>query len=242
MNRFVATCAALVVAAGCSDAGGVDPDAINASEKAAVQTALNSALANDSLYPILALLVFPYIDRATYSVDLSNDTTRIVGIQLDIDVGVIVDTGAVVDTVPLVAQMSAVLGWRGYDSLTNTVDSVFFVIGSGLTPPVVNDSLRERFSPDTAGTGTGFVIHQTGPNAFAAWLARTGRLIVSNATYGAARSQGIGTLTLAVSRGTMTGDFHTTAKLVPDSATTVSTAKVFDNGVRALKMRITGTF
>lgn len=240
MNKLVATCAALVVAAGCSDAGGVDSDAIDASEKAAVQTALNNALANDSLYPILALLVFPYIDRATYSVDLSNDTTRIVGIQLDIDVGVIVDT-PVVDTVPLIAQMSAVLGWRGYDSLTHTVDSVFFVIGTGLTPPV-SDTLRERFSPDTAGTGTGFVIHQTGPSAFAAWLARTGRLNVTSATYGAAHSQVLGTLTLAVSRGTMTGDFHTTAKLVPDSATTVSTAKVFDTGARALKMRITGTF
>lgn len=240
MNKFVATCAALVVAAGCSDAGGVDPDAINASEKAAVQTALNNALANDSLYPILALLVFPYIDRATYSVDLSNDTTRIVGIQLDIDVGVIVDTGAVVDTVPLIAQMSAVLGWRGYDTLAHTVDSVFFVIGTGLTPPV-SDTLRQRFSPDTAGTGTGFVIHQTGPSAFAAWLARTGHLDVSSATYGGAHSQVLGTLTLAVSRGTMVGEFHVGAKLVPDSSTSVSTAKLFDTGARALKMRITGT-
>ena len=234
--------ALLAIPAGWGDAGGVDPDAISGPEKAAVQDALNTALANDSLYPYLALLVFPYIDRASYVDNLSNDTTRVVGIQLDIDVGVIVDSPTI-DTVPVVARMSGVLAWNGYDSVANTVDTVIFVIGTGLTPPAVNDSLRERFSPDTAGTGTGFVVHQTGPSAFAAWLARAGHLIVTNATYGAERSQPFGTLTLGVSRGSMNGEFTMTAKLVPDSATTVSTGKLFDGTpVRALKMRIAGTF
>ena len=240
MKKTVLATAALAIAAACGDAGGVDPDAIDGPEKAAVQAALNNALANDSLYPLLALLVFPYIDRATYLNNLSNDTTRIVGIQLDIDVGVIVDSPTI-DTVPLVAQLSGALGWNGYDSVTHTVDSVFFVIGSGLVP-LVNDSLRQRFSPDTAGTGTGVVIHQTGAGTFAVWLARQGHLLVDQTSYGAERSQPFGTLTLGVSRGTMSGEFTMTAKLVPDSATTVSTVKVFDNGVRALKMRITGTF
>jgi hypothetical protein len=243
MKKTVWATAALAVACGaaaCGDAGGVDSDAINGPEKAAVQAALNSALANDSLYPLLALLVFPYIDRATYLSNLSNDTTRLVGIQLDIDVGVIVDSPTL-DTVPLVAQLSGALGWNGYDSVAHTVDSVFFVIGAGLTPPVT-DSLRQRFSPDTAGTGTGFVIHQTGASTFAAWLARSGELAITSATYGAERSQPFGTLALGVSRGTMVGEFDLTAKLVPDSATTVSTVKQFTTGVRALKMRITGTF
>lgn len=233
-------CAALALGAACSDSGGVDPDAISSPEKAAVQAALANALANDTLYPTLALLVFPYVDRASRVVS-GADTTRVVGIQLDIDVDVIVDSPTV-DTVPLLAQMSAVLAWNGYDSISNTVDTVVFLIGAGANTFPVNDSLRERFSPDTAGTGTGFVIHQTGPAAFAAWLARAGALHFTSASYGGARSQPFGTLTLGVSRGTLVGDYHVTAKLVPDSSTTVSTAQNLSGGVRALKMKITGRF
>ena len=235
MNKSALCCAALALALACSDAGGVDPDAIDGQEKAAVQAALNTALASDSLYPYLALLVFPYIDRASQVVT-GADTTRVVAVQLDIDV-LVIDT---TDTVPLVAQMSGVLAWNGFDATTQTVDTVVFLIGAGANTLPVNDSLRERFSPDTAGTGTGFVIHQTGPAAYAVWLARAGALHVTTASYGGIRNQAFGTLTLGVARGTVTGDAHVTAKLVPDSSTTVMTGQDFSGGVRALKMRITG--
>lgn len=237
MRTAVALSAAVALVAACSDAGSVDPDAISGPEKAVVQGALNSALANDSLYPTLALLVFPYIDRATRVIS-GGDTTRVVGIQLDINVGVI-DSAS--DTIPVVAQLSAALAWTGYDSTAHTVDTVVFVIGSGLAVPV-SDSLRERFSPDTAGTGTAFVIHQTGPGAYATWLARQGALHVTSASYGAMHTQNFSTLHLGVARGTAAGDYHVTAKLVPDSATTVTTARDFAGGVQALKMQITGVF
>lgn len=236
MRTVVALSAAVALVAACSDAGGVDPDAISGPEKAAVQAALNSALANDSLYPTLALLVFPYVDRATRVIS-GSDTTRVVGIQLDINVGVVDSAN---DTIPVVAQLSAALAWSGYDSTAHTVDTVFFVIGSGLAP--VSDTLRQRFSPDTAGTGTAFVIHQTGASSYATWLARQGALHVTSASFGAMHTQGFGTLHLGVARGTAAGDFHTTAKLVPDSATTVTTARDYAGGVQALKLQITGVY
>jgi len=62
--------------AGVLDAGGVDSDAIASPEKAAVQTLTRQALANDSLYPTLALLVFPYIDRAAHLVVGSDTIAR----------------------------------------------------------------------------------------------------------------------------------------------------------------------
>jgi hypothetical protein len=42
-------------------------------------------------------------------------------------------------------------------------------------------------------------------------------------------------------RGSMSGDLTMTARLVPDSATTVTTAKDFGSGVRAVKMQIRGS-
>ena len=67
MRKLLLTLTALgAVVAACSDAGGVDPDAISGRELAAVRRALDSALAGDTLlssdttlYPTLAALVFP---------------------------------------------------------------------------------------------------------------------------------------------------------------------------------------
>src|SRR6185503_5473730 len=80
------------VVTACSDAGGVDPDAINGPELAAVRRALDSALTDDTLlssdptlYPTLAALVFPYIDRAS-RLAAGSDTTRVIGIEMDIRV------------------------------------------------------------------------------------------------------------------------------------------------------------
>src|SRR5437870_3541880 len=65
MNRLLPLCAAALVACS-SDSVAVDPDAIDGAEKAAVQAALNVALKDDPLYPTLAFLVFPFIDRASH--------------------------------------------------------------------------------------------------------------------------------------------------------------------------------
>src|SRR2546430_15138163 len=109
---LVAIITALALA--CSDAGGVDSDAIASPEKAAVQRSLDSALANDTLYPTLALLVFPYIDRAAHLV-VGGDTMRVVNIELDIE--------ATQDTNHTVAKLSAVLAWWGFNATLHTVDT-----------------------------------------------------------------------------------------------------------------------
>src|SRR5881409_3238884 len=83
MNRLLPLCAAALVACS-SDSVAVDPDAIDGAEKAAVQAALNVALKDDPLYPTLAFLVFPFIDRASH-VSTVNGEARFVGIELDID-------------------------------------------------------------------------------------------------------------------------------------------------------------
>src|SRR5438445_13080519 len=82
MNRLLPLCAAALVACS-SDSVAVDPNAIDGEEKAAVQAALNVALKDDSLYPTLALLVFPFIDRAS-NVSMGNGEARFVGIEIDI--------------------------------------------------------------------------------------------------------------------------------------------------------------
>lgn len=226
----VATVVALTIS--CSDAGGVDADAIAGPEKAAVQNALNNALANDTLYPTLALLVFPYIDRASHLV-VTGDTTRLVGIELDID--------ATKDTSHVVAKLSAVLAWRGFNPTLHTVDTVVFVVGAGNTPPAVGDSIRTRFSPDTAGTATAFVIHQAADSTYEVWLARTGHLQADSVRYGAGQSQTGGGVTLTVYRGTAYGDFHLGAKSVPDSTTSTNAAGSYVSGAQALKIKIRGT-
>src|SRR5258708_18880712 len=162
MKRTFVLVAFTALALACSGAGSVDPDAIAAPEKAAVQTALDSALATDSLYPTLALLVFPYIARATHIV-VGSDTIRVVDVELDID--------ATKDTSHVVAKISAVLAWRGFNATLHTVDTVVFVVGAGITPPAVSDSIRQRFSPDTAGSATPVVIPVAAGSAFHVLLA-----------------------------------------------------------------------
>jgi hypothetical protein len=228
MRRLLLTLTALgAVGAACSDAGGVDPDAIDQPELAAVRRALDTALAADTLYPTLSLLVFPFIDRASHIVT-GSDTTRVVGIEFDVRATQAGDS--------VVADFTAVLGWRGYRAATKTVDSVFFLLGAGRAP--VNDALRTGFSPDTAGTGTGFIIHQETDSTVTMWLARGGHLRTTETSYGSGRVLGGGA---TLFRGTMTGEFAITAKLVPDSLTTVSSAKDFGSGARALKVQIRGS-
>jgi len=232
----------LLALAGCSDAGGVDPDAIDSRELAAVRLALDSAFRHDTvldsaftgdsgLYVLMAGIVFPFIDRASY-VTSGGDTTRVVGIEIDID--------ATQDGAPLLSNFTVLLAWNGYDSTSRTVDSVFFVLGAGRAP--VNDSLWTRFTVDTAGTGTGFVIHQAPDSTVTKWLSRGGRLRTTVSTYGAARSLGGGLgSSFKLFRGSISGDLSMTAKLVPDSTTTVTTTKDFGSGARALKVQIRGS-
>lgn len=234
MKRTWVLVAITALALACSDAGGVDSDAIASPEKAAVQRSLDSALANDTLYPTLALLVFPYIDRAAHVV-VGSDTMRVVNIELDIDA----TQGP--DSTPTVAKISAELAWWGFDATLHTVDTVVFVVGAGITPPAVSDSIRTRFSPDTAGTATAFVIHQAADSSYQVWLARTGHLQTDSARYGGGQSQSGGGVTLTVYRGTGYGDFHLSAKAVPDSTTTpTSAAASYISGARALKIKIRG--
>ncbi len=232
MKRLICLLAAAGLAFACSkDSTSVDPDAINGPELAAVRAALDSALKNDSSYQILRVFVFAYVDRASRLPTGGGDTMRLVGVQLDIN-------ATKADT-QVVAQLSAVLGWRGYSATTHTVDSVTFVVGTGLPP--VNDTLRRTFSPDTAGIGTGFVIHQAPDSTVHTWLARTGALHVTSSSFGSGTSTSGSGLTITASRGTASGDYHLTGKLVPDSSSTAAAAAAFGGGIRALKIRITGT-
>jgi len=226
------------VVTACSDAGGVDPDAINGPELAAVRRALDSALVDDTLlssdptlYPTLAALVFPYIDRAS-RLAAGSDTTRVIGIEMDIRMPS--DTGD-----SLIADFTMLLGWTGFDPLTKTIDSVYFIVGSGRAP--VNDSLRTHFGIDTAGTGTGLVIHQAADSSIRVWLARGGHLRTTGSSYGGGRTLSAAGLTWTTYRGTVNGDFGISAKLVPDSTTTVTSLKDFGSGARALKVRIRGS-
>ena len=236
---FPLLCAGL--AAACSsDTGGVDADAIDGDELAAVRIALDSAFRHDAnldsaftgdsgLYVLMAGVVFPFIDRASF-VTTGSDTTRVVGIELDID--------ATQGGVPVNSNFTVVLAWNGYHAVTHTVDTVFLLMGAGRAP--VNDSLWTRFTLDTAGTATGFVIHQAADSTVTKWLSRGGRLRTTASGYGAGRSLGgVGT-SFTIFRGSLDGSFTITAKSVPDSTTTVSAMKDFGSGTRALKMQIRG--
>ena len=215
-----------------SDSTSVNPDTVDGREVAAVRVALNTALGSDSFYSDLSLFVFPYLDRATRFVEANGDTTFLVGVQLDI--------AASKGDTAVTAQFSALLGWRGYRPTTQTVDSVFFLLGAGIAPPY-SDSLASSFSPDTAGTGTGFVLHQEPDSVVTSWLTRQGAFHVTNASFGAPQNQSAGGVTLAAYHGMMNGDFHLTAKLRPDSLTTVTAGKSFSGGIEAVKIRITGS-
>jgi len=226
----------------CSDAGGVDADAIPEAQKHAVWVALDSAFRPDTtldpaftgdsgLYVLMSTLVIPFVDRASRIAVGGGgggaDTTRVVGIEFDID--------ATQNGTHVVSSLTAVLAWKGYNSTTKTVDTVFFLLGSGRAP--VNDSLWSRFTLDTAGTGTGFVIHQATNSTVSKWLSRGGHLHTTSSQYGSAQ----GGSTFNVARGTLSGTFTINARLVPDSTTTVTSALDFGSGARAVKIKIRGT-
>jgi hypothetical protein len=223
----------------CSDAGGVDPDAIDDAEILAVRTALDSAFLHDTvldpgftgdsgLYALMSALVFPFIDRASrIAQGGGGDTTRVVGIEFDIN--------ATQGGTQVTSNLSAVLAWKGFDATAETVDSVYFLMGSGRAP--VSDSLWERFTLDTAGTGTGFVVHQLPNFTVRKWLSRGGHLRTTASQYGSSQ----GNSTFRVFRGTLSGEYTITAKLVPDSTTTVSSALDFGSGTHGIKVQIHGS-
>ena len=226
--------------AACSDAGGVDPDAIPVAQKHALWMALDSAFRHDTtldpaftgdsgLYALMSTLVIPFVDRASRIAvggGAGGDTTRAVGIEFDID--------ATQRGNHVVSNLTAILAWKGYDSTSRTMDSVFFLLGSGRAP--VTDSLWSRFTLDTAGTGTGFVIHQATDSTVKKWLSRGGHLRTTSSQYGSSQ----GGATFNVSRGMLSGGFTITAKSVPDSSTTVTSALDFGSGARAVKVKIRG--
>ncbi len=237
MRKVLLSLAFAGVTLACSDAGGVDPDAIPGPQLVAVRMALDSAFLHDGnldtgfvgdsgLYTKMARLVFPFMDRAS-RIAQGSDTTRVVSIEFDVDA----TQGGTHTTI----NLTGILAWRGYNATSHTVDSVFFLLGSGRAP--VNDSLWSRFTLDTAGTGTGFVIHQATDSTVTKWLSRGGHLHTTSSQYGSGQG---GTL-INVSRGMLKGEFTITAKLVPDSTTTVTSALDFGSGARAIKVKIRGT-
>ena len=216
----------------CSDPGGVDPDAVSGPELHAVRAALDSAFLNDTtldssfagsagLYAQMSALVFPFIDRASFLVE-GTDTTRLVGIEFDID--------ATQDTVHITSNLTAILAWNGYDATTNTVDTVFFLLGSGRAP--VNDTLWNRFTLDTTGTGTGFVIHQAANGSVTKSQSTGGHLRTTASQYGSGQTLGGGGVTLTIYRGRVSGEFAITAAS--------SSIKDFSSDARALKVRLRG--
>jgi len=237
MRKVLLSLAFAGVIAACSDAGGVDHDAIPVAQKRAVWMALDSAFRHDTtldpaftgdsgLYALMSTLVIPFVDRAS-RIAGGGDTTRAVGIEFDID--------ATQGGTHIVSNLTAILAWRGYDSTSRTIDTVFFLLGSGRAP--VTDSLWSQFTLDQAGTGTGFVIHQRPDSTVTKWLSRGGHLRTTTSQYGSSQ----GGSTFNVSRGMLNGEFTITARLVPDSSTTVTSALDFGSGARAIKVKIRGT-
>ena len=217
----------------CSDGSGVDPDLVSGPELHAVRTALDSAFLHDTtldasftgdsgLYALMSALVFPFIDRASYIVE-GGDTTRLVGIEFDID--------ATQGGVHITSNLTAVLAWNGYDSTTSRVDTVFFLLGSGRAP--VSDSLWNQFTLETAGTGTGFVIHQIA-NGTVTKSQSTGRhLRTTESHYGSGNTLGGGGTTFTVYKGGVSGQFTIDAAWGDSS-------KDFGGSARALKVKIRG--
>jgi len=240
MKKLLLTLALTGVIGACSDTGGVDPEAIPGPELVAVRMALDSAFLHDTtldpaftgdsgLYALMSTLVFPFMDRASrIAQGAGGDTTRVVGIEFDID--------ATQGGSHITSNLTAILAWRGYRGATGTMDSVFFLLGAGRAP--IADSLWSRFTLDTAGTGTGFVIHQAADSTVTKWLSRSGHLHTTSSQYGASQ----GGSSFNVARGMLNGEFTITAKLVPDSSTTVTSALDFGSGARAIKVKVRGTF
>src|SRR3989454_11813225 len=116
-------CAGLLAA--CSDAGGVDPDAIPVAQKHALWMALDSAFRHDTtldpaftgdsgLYVLMSTVVIPFVDRAS-RIGVGADTTRVVGIEFDID--------ATQNGAHVVSNLTAVLAVEGFDATNRAGDS-----------------------------------------------------------------------------------------------------------------------
>lgn len=220
----------LVALSACSDSG-TAPTAnlVSPGEKSAVQLALSRSFGSDTLYTTLSGFVLPFIDQATPRANASGDTTKVAAFQLEVVAGA------------LAGGASGTLAWRGYHQGTGTVDTVVLVVGAGLAPPV-DDSLRETFAVNLLGSGSAWIIAQASDSSVQTWRARTGAIHVSDATFGSATKADLGGgFTIARSRGTMSGDYHTTAKLVPDSSTSVTTGLDFSTGVEGVHLRVEGT-
>ena len=218
-------------AAACTDTAAVSPDALPAAERAAVIAALNCAAATDAVFAPVGAFVFPYIDRATALVSPSGDTTRVVGIDLDLR--------AVVDSVDVQLSLVGVLAWTRFDSLAGTVDSTVLLLGSTGALPVA-DALGPTFTPGTPGEGSGVVIHSPTPETCELWAPRSGLLGITTSGFGEGTALGADGLSLTMYRGTVAGDYTVTAKLVPDSATTISTGQSYPDGVQALRLKVSG--
>lgn len=239
MKKWVLPLALAGALGACSsDSVGVDPDAIPAPQKHALWVALDSAFRHDTtldpaftgdsgLYALMSTLVIPFIDRASRIATGGTDTTRVVGVEFDIN--------ASRNGIQVVSNLTAVIAWKGYDSTTQTMDTVFFLLGSGRAP--VSDTLWSPFTLDSAGTGTGFVIHQATDSVVTKWLSRSGHLRTTGSQYGSAQ----GGATFNVAHGTLNGAFVMTGKLVPDSSTTVNSALDFGSGAHAIKVKIRGS-
>ena len=92
------------------------------------------------------------------------------------------------------------------------------------------------------GSGTAWVIAQAPDSSVQIWLARAGALHVARSSYGTAATADLDDgFSITRSRGTIAGDYHVTAKLVPDSATTVTAGQDFSAGISGVRLQITGT-
>src|SRR5712664_283423 len=122
MKKLLLTLALIGVIGACSDAGGVDPEAIPGPELVAVRMALDSAFSHDTtldpaftgdsgLYALMSTLVFPFMDRAS-RIAVGGDTTRAVGIEFDID--------ATRGGTHVISNLTAIIAWKGYDSTRRT--------------------------------------------------------------------------------------------------------------------------
>ena len=231
MNRYAGLRVTLagLAALTCSDSGTAPTtNVISAGEKAAVQRALDFSFGNDSLYSSLSEFVLPFIDQATPQAHGPGDTTKLAGFQLE------------VAAAGLTEGIFGILAWRGYHAAAGVVDSVQLLLGAGLTPPV-SDSLSADTTLETPGSGTAWVVAQLPDSSVQTWLSRAGALQVASASYGAGVSTVVsGGFTLTRSRGTMAGDYHLTAKLVPDSSTTVTAGQDFAGGIEAVRLRFVG--
>jgi len=217
---------ACLLAVACAPEKGTAPttDLVSASEKTAVQRSLALGFNNDSFYLALATYVIPFIDQATPQVNAPGDTTKLTAVQLSVTSSGVTE------------GLSGILAWRGFHPTTGIVDSVFLVVGTGIVPPL-HDSLQVLQSFTVPGAGSAWVIAQATDTSVQMWQSRTGALNVASASYGAGITATSG-YTITRYRGTLAGDYHLTAKLVPDSSTTVTAGATFTGGVYAVKAAI----